>query len=110
MQCYALPMLQVFPIHVSIITYACLTYDRYRGIRYPDKRRVPAILLNISSWLLAFLSVLPYTGFITYFDLEKIAGPSFQHIGFCFVQGEKNIENYLRKTKTFSFYYDQCSK
>ncbi|GAV06977.1 hypothetical protein RvY_16881-2 [Ramazzottius varieornatus] len=93
--CYVLPMLQVFPIHVSIFNYAGLTYDRYQGIRYPDKRNVPVMVFTISSWILALCSVLPYTGFITYIDLEQLRGPQYQNLGLCFIHVQKTIEDYL---------------
>ncbi|GAV06978.1 hypothetical protein RvY_16881-1 [Ramazzottius varieornatus] len=91
-------MLQVFPIHVSIFNYAGLTYDRYQGIRYPDKRNVPVMVFTISSWILALCSVLPYTGFITYIDLEQLRGPQYQNLGLCFIHVQKTIEDYLRAT------------
>ncbi|OQV19960.1 hypothetical protein BV898_05965 [Hypsibius exemplaris] len=97
--CHALPMLQVFPIHASIITYAGLVYDRHQGIRYPDKRGVPPLFFTVASWILAFCSVLPYTGFIAYVDLEALRGPRYQNLGVCFVdQRQANTEDYLRAT------------
>ncbi|XP_055354177.1 uncharacterized protein LOC129599862, partial [Paramacrobiotus metropolitanus] len=102
--CYTLPMLQVFPIHVSIITYFGLAYDRYTGIRYPDKRRSPVLVYTAASWLVALISVLPYASFIQYIDLEAHLGPVCRNRGLCFISLDKNVEDYLRATFFLIFF------
>lgn len=89
-------MLQVYPIHTSIINYTGLIYDRYRGIRYPDKKRAPVALFTILAWILAFCSVMPYTGFVHYMDFGELKGPAYQNHVFCIVDPDKQIEHYLR--------------
>ena len=88
-------MLQVFPIHLSIFNYAGLTYDRYQSIRYLEKRSVPVMVFTMGSWILALCSVLPYTGFITYVDLEQIRGSLYHNLGLCFIHLQKTTEDYL---------------
>lgn len=94
--CFFLPMLQCFPVHVSMLTYLTIAIDRYRLILHPIKSRVPAGLCIIGIWVLGLCLVLPYAIYVKYIDLGFFLGSDFDGVGLCFVNVERNIEEYTR--------------
>ncbi|KAK3095883.1 hypothetical protein FSP39_020308 [Pinctada imbricata] len=94
--CFFLPMLQCFPIHASILTYLVIAVDRYRLIVNPYKSRTPSGLCIIGVWVIAVCVVLPYAVYIKYIDLGAILGKRFYGVGICYVNQERNIEEYIR--------------
>ena len=94
--CYALSMLQTFPIHASMLTYVLLAADRYRLVVHPMKSRLPAGLCVLGVWIVSICVVLPFAAYIKYFDLELLLGPQFKGMGFCVVNQERRVEEYLR--------------
>ncbi|KAK3590187.1 hypothetical protein CHS0354_041243 [Potamilus streckersoni] len=94
--CFFLPMIQLFPIHASMLTFLTIAIDRYRQIVNPFKARVPAGLCTIAVWVAAVCVVLPHAVYIKYIDLGAFLGERFNGIGICYVNMEKHIEEYLR--------------
>ncbi|XP_014665182.1 PREDICTED: prolactin-releasing peptide receptor-like, partial [Priapulus caudatus] len=94
--CFFLPMLQYFPVHVSMLTYLTIAIERYRLILHPIKSRVPAGLCIIGIWVLAVCLVLPYAIYVKYIDLGFFLGSDFDGVGLCLVNVERNIEEYTR--------------
>lgn len=94
--CFFLPMIQCFPIHASMLSYLMIAIDRYRFIVTPFKTRTPAGLCIIGVWVAAVCVVLPYAVYIKFIDLGAILGPRFEGVGICYVNQERNIEEYIR--------------
>ncbi|CAG5122349.1 unnamed protein product [Candidula unifasciata] len=94
--CFFLPMLQCFPVHVSMLTFLTIAIDRYRLIVHPFKSRLPAGLCIIAIWVGAACVVLPYAIYIKYIDLGAMLGDRFIGVGICYVFVEKRIEEYIR--------------
>ena len=94
--CFFLPMMHSFPIHATMMTYLMVAIHRYRFIVHPIKSSVPAGLCTIAVWVIAVCIVLPYAVYIKYIDLEQVIGPAFKGLGICFVNLERNVEEYIR--------------
>ena len=94
--CFFLPMIQIFPIHASMLTFLMIAIDRYRLIVNPFKARVPAGLCTIAVWVCAICVVLPLAVYIKYIDLGAFLGDSFEGVGICYINQERQIEEYLR--------------
>jgi hypothetical protein len=93
--CFFLPMLQSFPVHVSMLTFLMVAVDRYRTIVYPMKSRVPAGLCAIGVWVVSVCVVLPHAVYLKYIDLGKL-GVDLKNEGICYVSFEKHYEEYVR--------------
>ena len=94
--CFFLPMIQIFPIHASMLTFLMIAIDRYRLIVNPFKTRAPAGLCTIAVWVCAICVVLPLAVYIKYIDLGAFLGEKFEGIGICYINKERQIEEYLR--------------
>ena len=94
--CFFLPMMQIFPIHASMLTFLMIAIDRYRLIVNPFKTRVPAGLCTIGVWVCAVCVVLPHAVYIKYIDLGAFLGERFEGVGICYLNQERQIEEYLR--------------
>lgn len=60
---------QDIPMHVSMLTYVLIAFDRFRYLQDPTKARIPAFVMATGSWLMALCIVLPYPIYTTYVDL-----------------------------------------
>ena len=94
--CFFLPMIQIFPIHASMLTFLMIAIDRYRLIVNPFKTRVPAGLCTIAVWVCAICVVLPLAVYIKYIDLGAFLGRRFDGVGICYINKERQVEEYLR--------------
>lgn len=57
------------------------------------------MVYTVVSWLLALLSVVPFTGFVRYLDIETESGnANYRDIAFCFIYEGANIEDVFRAT------------
>lgn len=61
---------QDIPLHVSMITYLLIAWDRFRMLADPMKPRIPAFVCALGTWFFAVCIVLPYPIYTTYLDLE----------------------------------------
>ena len=94
--CFFLPMIQLFPIHASMLTFLMIAIDRYRLIVNPFKARLPAGLCTIAVWVASICVVLPHAVYIKYVDLAAFLGNDFEGVGICYVNKQDDIEGYLR--------------
>ncbi|XP_034234014.1 neuropeptide Y receptor type 4-like, partial [Thrips palmi] len=99
--CYFLPMLQDIPMHVSVLTFVIMAYDRYRFIEDPSKQRLPAVVFAIGTWLTASCIVVPYPIYTTYLHIEEYIPRSGDaqdspDIAVCFANLGNNIHDYMR--------------
>ncbi|KAK3919409.1 Prolactin-releasing peptide receptor [Frankliniella fusca] len=58
------------PVHVSVITFVTIAYDRYRFVQDPSKQRLPALVIAFGSWLTASCIVVPYPIYVTHVSLS----------------------------------------
>ncbi|XP_064630803.1 prolactin-releasing peptide receptor-like [Lineus longissimus] len=93
--CFFLPMLQSFPVYVTMLTFLMIAIDRYRTIVYPMKSRVPAGLCTIGVWVLSVCIVLPHAVYLKYIDLGTL-GADLMNEGICYVSFGKHYEEYVR--------------
>lgn len=56
-------------MHVSMLTYLLMAFDRFRFLQDPTRARIPAFVMATGSWLMALCIVLPYPIYTTYIDL-----------------------------------------
>lgn len=94
--CFFLPMIQFFPIHASMLNFLMIAIDRYRLIVHPFKSRIPTGLCAIATWVGAICVVLPHAVYVRYIDLGALLGNNFTGTGICFVNMEKQIQEYFR--------------
>lgn len=95
--CTFLPMLQDMPLHVTVLNYTCLAWDRYKFLRNPNKPRLPALVCIFGTWLTSLCLVLPYPIYITHIDLGKyLKTPEFYGVGICIVNLVDDMKEYVR--------------
>ncbi|XP_030754659.1 orexin receptor type 1-like [Sitophilus oryzae] len=97
--CTFLPMLQDIPLHVTMLTYVCLAWDRRRYLRNPNKPRLPAFVCTIGTWLTSLCLVLPYPIYITHIDLGVfLKSPEYEGVSICIVNLADDMKEYMRGT------------
>ncbi|XP_048505370.1 orexin/Hypocretin receptor type 1 [Athalia rosae] len=94
--CFFLPMLQDIPLHVSMITYLLIAWDRFRMLSDPVKPRIPAFVCALGAWFFAVCIVLPYPIYTTYLDLERFMKEQFKGVGICAVNLADDMQEYMR--------------
>ncbi|XP_046658667.1 prolactin-releasing peptide receptor-like isoform X2 [Homalodisca vitripennis] len=94
--CYFLPMMQDIPMHVSMLTYLLIAFDRFRYLQDPTRARIPAFVMATGSWLMALCIVLPYPIYTTYVDLGKYDKVQLQGVGICAVNLADDMQEYVR--------------
>ncbi|XP_030754651.1 neuropeptide Y receptor type 5-like [Sitophilus oryzae] len=95
--CTFLPMLQDIPLHVTMLTYVCLAWDRRRFLRNPNKPRLPAFVCTVGTWLTSLCLVLPYPIYITHIDLGTIfKSADFEGVSICIVNLADDMKEYMR--------------
>ncbi|XP_074641206.1 neuropeptide Y receptor type 2-like [Tubulanus polymorphus] len=93
--CYFLPMLQSFPIHVSMLTFVIIAVDRYRLILYPMKPRVPAGLCTIAAWGISVCLVLPIAVYFRFINIGDLL-PEYDGFGICYIRIGENYAEFVR--------------
>ncbi|XP_060524401.1 orexin/Hypocretin receptor type 1 [Cylas formicarius] len=95
--CTFLPMIQDIPLHVTMLTYVFLSWDRYRYLRHPTLPRLPAFVCTIGSWLTSVCLVLPYPIYITHIDLGMyVKDSTFDGVSICVVNLTDDMKEYMR--------------
>ncbi|XP_054289813.1 prolactin-releasing peptide receptor-like [Macrosteles quadrilineatus] len=94
--CYFLPMMQDIPMHVSMLTYLLIAFDRFRYLQDPTKARIPAFVMATGSWLMALCIVLPYPIYTTYVDLGTFGKEYLEGVGICAVNLADDMQEYVR--------------
>ncbi|XP_046745662.1 neuropeptide Y receptor type 2 [Diprion similis] len=94
--CFFLPMLQDIPLHVSMITYLLIAWDRFRMLSDPVKPRIPAFVCALGTWFFAVCIVLPYPIYTTYLDLGRYMKRQFDGVGICAANLADDMQEYMR--------------
>lgn len=86
--CIIFPMIQMFPLLLSVITYVLIGIDRYMTVFHPSRHRQgPTCYIIVLSvlWVFCGCLVLPYKTYMKYFDLETYFGHQLKGQGICVV-------------------------
>lgn len=62
-------MLQDVPLHVVMLTFGAVAYDRCRYHANPTASPVSPSVVSCCLWIVSWLIVLPYPVYTTYLDL-----------------------------------------
>lgn len=76
---YPLICRQDIPVHVTMLTFLLMAFDRYTHLKYPNKTRLPPWSCTFGCWILAFCIVLPYPLYTDYMNLSVSNDNLFQY-------------------------------
>ncbi|VVC44881.1 G protein-coupled receptor, rhodopsin-like,GPCR, rhodopsin-like, 7TM [Cinara cedri] len=94
--CYFLPMLQDVPIHVMMLTFLVMAFDRFKHLKHPNKMRLSPLACTFGCWIVAFCIVLPYPVYTDYLNLGDYIKVHFEGVGICVVNMADDMQDYLR--------------
>ncbi|CAG9768572.1 unnamed protein product [Ceutorhynchus assimilis] len=84
-------------MHVTMLTYVFLAWDRCRYLRNNRKPRLPAFVCAFGTWLASLCLVLPYPIYITHLDLgEFFKSQELQGVSICIVNLADDMKEYVR--------------
>lgn len=62
-------VLQDVALHVVMLTFSAIGYERYRFHKNPTNTGASSYVVSCCLWIISFLIVLPYPVYTTYLDL-----------------------------------------
>ncbi|RWS06682.1 prolactin-releasing peptide receptor-like protein [Dinothrombium tinctorium] len=105
--CYTFPLIQDACFYATSVTFLLIFYNRYKmaskvGLlgnleEVCNHNFGLSAFWSISlAWFISFIGVLPYTVYIEFIDLSLYLSSDFEGIGFCVVNLDGNIQEYVR--------------
>lgn len=95
--CYASPLIQTFPVVVTMMTYLLASIDRYLMLFRPSSSNRPPsrrmfVFMIVATWVAGFCMVLPLKTCVRYYDMKLYFGDSLAGYGLCAIGFDTRIK------------------